>query len=144
MITRMSQFYAVLAANRPGFTAKSRGAQRGVIRRGGKSPVEVVHDIMTGDRTRSQSGAASILFTGARRHMLAVSAPEAPSLLYLYRRAFASTWKGLGRAEAEKVQAEWRAIVSVRGQMLKALGLKDTLRGDDRLPVHLLIEKEEV
>jgi hypothetical protein len=140
----MSQFYSVLAANRPGFTAKSRGAQRGVIRRGGKTPVEVVHNILTGDRARSQSGAATVLFSGERRRMLAVSAAEAPSLLYLYRRAFASTWKSSGRAEATKIEDEWRAIVSVRGQMLKALGLKDTLRGDDRLPVHLLIKKEEV
>ena len=143
MMTKLSQFYAILEAHRPGFTAKPRGSSRGIIRRGGVSPVVVVHNILTGDTARSTFSAASRLFSSERRAMLVTAAAEAPNLLYLYRRLYVSVWKASGRPAADRVENEWQSILGVRGQMLRALGLKDTLRGDDRLPVHLLIEEKK-
>ena len=144
MITRLSQFFAILEANRPGFTAKPRGDRRGTIRRGGASPVEAVYNILTGDTARTPFTAATQVFNSARRAMLVTAAADAPSLLYLYTRLYVSTWNASGRQAAQRVENEWQAILGVRGQMLKALGLKETLRGDGRLPAHLIISKKEV
>lgn len=146
MITRLSQFFAVLEAHRPGFTAKSSGNSRGVILRGGATPVEVVYEILAGFPAKSVFTAASLLFGSKRRASLVTAAANAPNLLYLYRRLFVSTWKASGSAAAYRVQNEWQSILGVRGQMLRALGLNDTLRGNDRLPgnLRLITTKKEV
>jgi len=137
MLTTLSQFFTILAANRAGFTAKQRGTRKGTIRRGGHSPAEVVFEILTGRQAHTLSGAIHDLFGSDRRRLLVAAASEAPTLLYIYQRSFASTWKASGKQAAMEIEAEWQAVLSVRGQMLKTLGLKDTLRGDSRLPMSL-------
>ncbi len=134
MLTRLSQFYSILAANRHGFSAKSGGYRKGTIRRSGSTPAEVVYEVLTGTPAEAQSTALFRLFASEKRRALVAAAADAPSLLYAYRRLFASTWKGTGKPAALRVEREWQSIVSVRGQMLKALGINDPLRGDDRLP----------
>ena len=137
MLTSMAQFMAVLANNRRGFTAKSKGDRRGCIRRSGANPIEVVYTALVGRPPETVRDAANILFGSGRRQLLAVAAGDAPSLLYIYQRAFDAIRRGEGMHKARKVEAEWAAILSVRGQMLKVLGIKDPLTGNNRLPASL-------
>lgn len=143
MITKLSQFLSILAANRHGFSAKSPGSRKGTIRRSGASPAEVVYEILTGTPARSQSTALFRLFPSEKKRVLVASAADAPNLLYLYQRLFSSTWKASGKQAALRVNREWQSIISVRGMMLKALGIKDPLRGDGRLPSSLFVPKKE-
>lgn len=143
MLTRLSQFFSILAANRAGFSAKQGGYRKGTIKRGGDSPAEVVYKALTGTPAEAESTALYRLFQSERRRMLVAAAAEAPTLMYIYQRTYASVWKASGRAAALKIEAEWQAILSVRGQMLKALGIKDPLRGDDRLPGSLHVAKKK-
>lgn len=143
MITRLSQFFSVLAVNRHGFSAKSPGYRKGTIQRRGASPAEVVYEVLSGLPARSQSGALTRLFSSEKRQAMVAAAADAPSLLYLYQRLFASTWRAKGKQAALRVDNEWRMILSVRGQMLKVLGIKDPLRGDNRLPGTLFVAKKE-
>lgn len=142
MLTSMSQFMEVLGRNRRGFTAKPKSDRRGSIRRDGIHPVEVVYEALTGRRPETIRDAAVTLFASERRQRLAVAAAEAPSLLYIYQRAFDAIRKGEGLEKAREVASEWRAILSTRGQMLKVLGIKDPLTGSDRLPVVLWTKKK--
>lgn len=141
MLTKLSQFYLILAANRYGFSVKQPGTRKGTIRNGDESPAEVVYRVLTGSRSETVSTALFRLFSSEKRRHLVAAAAEAPSLLYLYRRVFASTWQAKGEPDARRVEREWQSILSVRGQMLNALGINDTLRGDDRLP-HLFSDQE--
>ncbi len=143
MLTRLSQFYSILTEHRHGFSARSPGYRKGTIRRAGRTPAEVVFEALTGKPASAQSTALYGLFQSDKRRALVSAAADAPALLYLYQRAFGSTWKASGRAAAMQIEAEWRAVLSVRGQMFKALGMKDTLTGDDRLPGSLLVTKKE-
>jgi hypothetical protein len=141
----MTQFMAVLARNRRGFTAKPKGDRRGCIRRSGAHPIEVVYQALVGRPPETVRDAADIVFGSERKQRLAVAAGDAPSLLYIYQRAFSAISRGEGEHEARKVETEWQAILSVRGQMLKVLGIKDPLTGSDRLPSSLMMKsrKEE-
>lgn len=133
MLTRLSQFYSILAANRHGFSARQM-ERKGTIRRGGDTPAEVVYTVLTGTPANAQSTALFRLFSSEKRRALVAAAADAPSLLYRYRRLFSSVRRSSGLAAALRVEREWQSILSVRGQMLKALRIKDPLRGDDRLP----------
>ena len=146
MLTSMTQFMEVLARNRRGFTAKSKSDRRGCIRRSGAHPIEVVYLALVGRPPETVRDAADIVFGSERRQRLAVAAGDAPSLLYIYQRAFDAIRKGEGMHMARKIETEWQAILSVRGQMLKVLGIKDPLTGNDRLPSSLKTKprKEEV
>ncbi len=137
MLTSMAQFMAVLAGNRRGFTAKSKNDRRGCIRRDGAHPIEIVYEALIGRRPETIREAAVGIFRSGRRQRLAVAAPVAPELLYIYQRAFDAIRKGEGIHKAREVEAEWAAILSVRGQMLKVLGINDPLTGRDRLPMSL-------
>lgn len=144
MLTKMSQFYSVLAANRHGFTAKQPGTRKGTIRNGDESPAEVVYRVLNGAPAETVSTAAFRLFSSAKLRHLVTSAAEAPSLLYIYRRVFSSVRSASGDGAALQVEHEWQSILSVRGQMLKALGINDTLRGDDRLSGSLIAYGKEM
>jgi len=137
MLTSMAQFMAVLADNRRGFTAKSKSDRRGCIRRSGAHPIEVVYTALVGRPPETVRDAADTVFGSMRRQRLAVAAGDAPSLLYIYQRAFDAIRKGEGMHKALEVETEWQAILSVRGQMLKVLGINDPLTGKDRLPSSL-------
>ena len=142
MLTRLSEFYTILAANKHGFSAKL-SERKGTIRRGGSTPAEVVYEALTGHRAEAISTAAHRLFASDRRRHLIVAAGEAPSLVYIYRRLFSSKWKSAGKHAALRVDREWQSILSVRGQMLKALGINDPLRGDDKLPGTLYSQRQK-
>ena len=143
MLTKLSQFYSILRANRHGFSAKSGGYRKGTIRRGGDTPAEVVNEVLTGTPAEAQANALFRLFASEKRRALVAAAADATNLLYIYRRLFASTWKSSGKVAALRVDREWQSVISVRGQMLKALGLNDTLRGDDRLPGTLYSSRQK-
>lgn len=143
MLTRLSQFYSILAANRHGFSAKSPGYRKGTIRRGGVSPAEVVYEVLAGTPVESQSTALFRLFSSTKRQLLVAVAADAPAMLWRYQSLFRATSKSNGWRAARVVDREWQSILSVRGQMLKALGINDPLRGDDRLPGTLFVAKQE-